>query len=390
MLPNLSVGWNTRPLSEICDLIMGQAPAGDTYNDKGIGTPLIAGAADLGPVNPKPKKWTTSPTKVGKKGDIILCVRATIGDLNWADAQYCYGRGVAGVRFRSKIDPEFIWFWLTLCVNHLLSLGRGATFKQISKTDIARLPVPDLELAEQRSIVARIKNCMEKVEEIELNSQAVESELGALFPSMLNEKFKELQNVYPYKILEDIAEIKGGSSLPKGSSNDLGNASALLVKVGDMNEIGNERLMHKSREYFPLKNSANKVIAVGAVIFPKRGGAIATNKKRMLGRPALLDPNLMAVIAKPDQVLSEYLYYWTQTFDLADISNGGVIPQLNRKDLAPLKIPVPDLTNQVTIVNEFEEAEASCLKLLTLFKSADKERKALRESILRKAFVGEL
>ena len=136
MLPNLASTWKTRPLGELCTLIMGQAPKGESYNDKGIGTPLIAGAADLGTTNPTSKKWTTSPTKIGKKGDIILCVRATIGDLNWADSEYCYGRGVSGIRAGEHLEPDFLWFWLSACKLHLLSLGRGATFKQISKKNI--------------------------------------------------------------------------------------------------------------------------------------------------------------------------------------------------------------------------------------------------------------
>ena len=90
------------PLKFFAEIIMGQAPKGETYNEHGDGLQLIAGAADLGRLSPKPKKWTNAPTKVGKRGDIIVCVRATIGDLNWADASYCYGRGVAAAP---------IWTW---------------------------------------------------------------------------------------------------------------------------------------------------------------------------------------------------------------------------------------------------------------------------------------
>ena len=126
-------------------------------------------------------------------------------------------------------------------------------------------------------------------------------------------------------------------------------------------------LSENSRAYLSKSKALKKVIPPGAVIFPKRGGAIATNKKRMLGRPAMIDPNLMALVAKPERVRSEYLYYWTQTIDLADISNGGVIPQLNRKDLAPLEIPVPSLNEQELVIGELEQVEASCFELRTTF-----------------------
>jgi type I restriction enzyme S subunit len=89
-------------------------------------------------------------------------------------------------------------------------------------------------------------------------------------------------------------------------------------------------------------------------------------------------------------VRNEYLYYWTQSLDLRDISNGGVIPQLNRKDLAPLEVPVPTLEKQEIIINELEQAEVSCSELRVTFEEADQECISLRDAILHKAFAGEL
>ena len=80
-------------LGEVAKIIMGQAPAGDTYNDDRRGIPLIAGASDFGLLSPKTLRYTTAPSKLSQENDIILCIRATIGDLNWADKIYCLGRG---------------------------------------------------------------------------------------------------------------------------------------------------------------------------------------------------------------------------------------------------------------------------------------------------------
>ena len=77
---------------------MGQSLKGNSYNMNGDGYPLVGGAADLGEPHPRPQKWTSAPTKLSTEGDIILCVRATIGTLNWADSVYCLGRGVAAIR----------------------------------------------------------------------------------------------------------------------------------------------------------------------------------------------------------------------------------------------------------------------------------------------------
>ena len=80
-------------LDDVCQIIMGQAPEGDSYNELGNGLQLIAGAGDFGEMTPLPKKFTTSPSKISDIGDLILCIRATIGDVNWSDKKYCLGRG---------------------------------------------------------------------------------------------------------------------------------------------------------------------------------------------------------------------------------------------------------------------------------------------------------
>ncbi len=85
-------------LSDACAISMGQAPKGTSYNTDGRGYPLIAGAGDFGEETPTPGKYTDAPTKISRPGDVVLCIRATIGDRNWSDKEYCLGRGVAGLR----------------------------------------------------------------------------------------------------------------------------------------------------------------------------------------------------------------------------------------------------------------------------------------------------
>lgn len=144
------------PLAEVCEIQMGQAPKGDSYNNKNEGLPLIAGAGDFGDIVPSPGKFTSSPSKVSQRGDIILCIRATIGDLNYSDAEYCLGRGVAGLRVNStKLDARYLWQWISANKTGLAKKGKGSTFKQVSRSDISEweISLPDT-LEEQRRIAA--------------------------------------------------------------------------------------------------------------------------------------------------------------------------------------------------------------------------------------------
>src|SRR5699024_10977860 len=76
-------GWGVTPLKELSEIVMGQSPPGDSYNELGEGTPLLNGPTEFKEVNPVEKQWTTNPKRFSEKGDILFCVRgATAGRMN--------------------------------------------------------------------------------------------------------------------------------------------------------------------------------------------------------------------------------------------------------------------------------------------------------------------
>ncbi|PKN62522.1 MAG: hypothetical protein CVU57_24100 [Deltaproteobacteria bacterium HGW-Deltaproteobacteria-15] len=394
MLPNLASSWKTGPLGELCDLIMGQAPKGDTYNDRGVGTRLIAGAGDFGPVTPMPKKWTTSPTKMGKKGDIILCVRATIGDLNWADSEYCYGRGVGGIRVNNRIDREFVWFWLEACKNHLLSLGRGATFKQISKKDIAGLPVPDLDLSEQRRIVARIKECMERVGEIEDLRRGADSNRSAIAAAARYEAFRSDHATYELSKIISEGPTNGlykhskfyGSGAQILRINNFSSGDVLEHPKGLKRLLVDESELHR----YALKS--------GDIVLNRVNGSLDVVGKaclvESLYEPTVFESNMMRFTVDQERAYARYVLHFLASPLCRDQikSRAKVIQQasINQKDVASFLIPLPPMEEQRKIV---ERLDAVCGVVNELAQCATDRLSPilqLRESILRKAFSGEL
>jgi type I restriction enzyme S subunit len=99
-----------------------------------------------------PVKHTSKAAKLSEPGDIILSIRASIGDKVSADGVYCLGRGVAGIRASRLLSPRYLWHWLTSVEAELASKGKGATFKQVNRNDIGELSIPMPPLAEQERI----------------------------------------------------------------------------------------------------------------------------------------------------------------------------------------------------------------------------------------------
>lgn len=127
--------------------------------------------------------------------------------------------------------------------------------------------------------------------------------------------------------------------------SELSEENAVLafgIKVSDMNLPGNESqiLSANLKKRISLNLARRKLVPGGVVVFPKRGAAIATNKKRMTTTWTVLDPNLIGVLAG-EGVNPRFLFYWFQNFDLRTITEPGPTPQLNKKNLTPLSLPIP-------------------------------------------------
>ncbi|WNF16722.1 restriction endonuclease subunit S [Microcystis aeruginosa] len=162
-LGRIPVEWEVKPLASVAEIIMGQSPQGYTYNQIGEGTPLINGPTEFGTrYIERVNQWTTSPTKLCKRGDVLFCVRgSTTGRINIANDVYCIGRGLAAIReVKNKSINSFLELFLTQLVEQLFSeaSGSGSTFPSITSNRLSAtlILVPSIE--EQNQIVLIINS----------------------------------------------------------------------------------------------------------------------------------------------------------------------------------------------------------------------------------------
>ena len=94
-------GWRVGTVNETMDVTMGQSPPGSTYNQAREGTPFFQGCTDFGFRFPTNRVFCTAPTRFAKKGDVLLSVRAPVGDTNIAHEDCAVGRGLAALRSRN-------------------------------------------------------------------------------------------------------------------------------------------------------------------------------------------------------------------------------------------------------------------------------------------------
>ena len=138
---NLPEGWRWGKLEDIANITMGQSPEGETYNLDGQGMIFYQGRTDFGRRFPTARVYTTSPTRFAKEGDVLLSVRAPVGDLNIASHDCCIGRGLASLRSQHNCQRYLFYQLQNLSNVFNMSDDEGTIFGSINKDDLFNIEV---------------------------------------------------------------------------------------------------------------------------------------------------------------------------------------------------------------------------------------------------------
>lgn len=378
-LPN---GWTEVALGEVCEIVMGQAPKGSTYNDGGDGWPLIAGAGDFSQGLPRAKKYTTAPTRLSVPGDIVLGIRASIGAKVLADDEYCLGRGVAALRATDKLDKRFLWHWLTVSSAALAAKGRGATFLQVNRRDIAEMPLPLPPLEEQRRIAA----ILDKADELRAKRRSALDKLESLTQSIFLDMFGDPvgnSRAWPRSALGEVAATASGGTPDRAEPRYFGGAIR-WVKSGELHSgvvVDTEETLTPEG----LANSAAKLLPPGTLLVAMYGataGVVAT-----LGVSAATNQAVCSITPGPridGTFLTQVLRLMSRK--LLARRHGGAQPNLSQKVIRHLEIPVPPLDMQTQFAQTFDRVKRCAAMSSDSAERAD----ALLASLQSRAFRGEL
>jgi restriction endonuclease S subunit len=198
---------------------------------------------------------------------------------------------------------------------------------------------------------------------------------------------RKLPEGWKWVRLGDIADVVNGY----GFREDLQGHTHLefpFIKVSDMNAATIEIVVAKNTvDRTILTSLGAKTYPKGTIIFPKVGGALLTNKKRVLGVEASFDNNIMGVI--PKNINPQWLYLWIQALDLASLANTQALPSIRQSVVANLQLPYPPLNEQQRIsyilTNQLAETQQARAAAEVQLKAAQE----LPIAYLREIFEGD-
>lgn len=153
-------------LQDIVDVTMGQSPKSEFYNNDGEGVPFLQGNRTFGFKYPTFDTFTTMVTKEAKAGDVIMSVRAPVGDLNITPVDICLGRGVCSLRMKNG-NQEFLYYMMKYYIPQLMNKESGTVFGSVNRNDIIGLEIDIPNDAEKQEKISRFLSMLD--EKIQIN-----------------------------------------------------------------------------------------------------------------------------------------------------------------------------------------------------------------------------
>jgi type I restriction enzyme, S subunit len=440
MSDDLPMGWVKTELGEIAQVEMGQSPSGDATNTEGIGLPLIGGASDFKEDIIKPTRFTSTPTKICEPNDLILCIRATIGKLAFAQSHYCLGRGVAGLRPYNGIDQSWLKYRLVSDAQKLDAAGTGSTFRQIDKSTLVLWEINLPPLNEQQRIVDKLdrlgdrhRTARNELSHIpKLIARYKQAVLAAAFRGDLTADWREENpDVEPSLKFLDNKETTRSKSDWKDMQKDLADffidnfdnlpmnwylttANKACTKVVDCH---NKTAPYSNQgiKLIRTSNIRNGFIDLSDTKFvdkktyeywsrrclPESGDIIFTREAPM-AEVGMIPPDeiicmgqrMMLLRADNVNLVGKYLLFVLQAPFIRQYANhvavGTGVKHLRVKDVENLPIVVPPPEEQKEIVNRVEKLFKAIDRIEQEHQKASVLLDRLEQTTLAKAFRGEL
>lgn len=138
---NASGQWTDGILSDVAEITMGQSPKGDTYNENGVGTVFFQGRGEFGFRFPTRRLFTTDPKRMAQSNDVLMSVRAPVGDLNVAYEPCCIGRGLGAIRSKDSHQSFVLYTAFSLREKLDMFNGEGTVFGSINRDALNSMPI---------------------------------------------------------------------------------------------------------------------------------------------------------------------------------------------------------------------------------------------------------
>lgn len=362
----MSTRWIASTIGAVCDVTAGQSPDGRFYNEAGFGLPFYQGKKEFGKryIEP-PTTWTTSVTKMAQAGDILMSVRAPVGPINVATDRICIGRGLAAIRAKGEIDSQFLYYGL-LALQKSIRGTDGAVFSSISKKQIEALHFAYPPPPEQKRIVAILDEAF----------AAIETAIANTVISLERARELGIRTVRQFF-------ANGGSDWTR-------------------TRIGEQVLLQRGFDITKKEQQLGDVpvVSSGGVksyhsVSKAQGPGVVIGRKGSIGSVYWIEtdywPHDTTLFVKDFKGnIPKLIYYLFESLELKRLDTGTANPALNRNLVHPIEILLPPKNQQTKVIAHIDSIFDGSEQLERIQENKHQRLSELKQSLLHKAFTGEL
>ncbi|PPZ95518.1 restriction endonuclease subunit S [Acinetobacter ursingii] len=378
--------WLLGKLGDIAEIVMGQSPTGESVNTDGLGTPLLNGPTEFTIRYPQAVQFSTEPKRFSKVDDILFCVRgSTTGRMNWANASYAIGRGLAAIRHKQgKEYRYFVKAVLDYYLDTMLASASGSTFPNVSKDQLNDLEISYPPLPEQKAIASVLSSLDDKIDLLHRQNKTLEAMAETLFRQWFIEEAKE---DWEEVKLGDLCEVITKGTTPKQFLE----SGVNFIKAESLTDTGSfirSKFASVSTEIHDtfLKRS---ILQAGDLLFSIAGtiGRVAKVTADIL--PANTNQAL-AILRPKSHVNSDLIYCILKSSYFQELADGKVVhavqPNLSLGEISNSCIRLP---NQKVLQVFIEQVSAYFAKK-NVNSSQIQTLENLRDTLLPKLMSGEV
>ena len=392
----LPEGWEWKKLGSAVKIIGGGTPSKREPEYWNNGTIKWATVGDMNvdtivetELSITEKGLKESSSNIVPKEAIVIATRVGLGKVCYLETDTAINQDLKGLLpLGDELNIRFLYNFFKYIEKDIINNGTGATVKGVKLDFIKSLKIPLPPLQEQKCIVAKLDSLFAKIDQaIALHQQNID-EADALMGSVLNEVFGELEDGYEKGVLGNIVKIIGGGTPSKKEPEYWNNGTIKWATVGDMNvdTIVDTELSITEKG---LKESSSNIIPKEAIVIATRVGL---GKVCYLKNDTAINQDLKGLLPLNDELNIRFLYNFFKYIEKYIIGNGaGATVKGVKLDFVKLiEVPLPPLKTQQKTVQYLDQLSQKREMLKQVQHDEMQSLKALRASILDRAFRGEL
>ncbi|MDN7492379.1 restriction endonuclease subunit S [Burkholderia sp. AU45274] len=400
------------PLARFADVVMGQSPGADRCNTEERGLPFLQGCAEFGPRHPYSDVYCSPSLRVAKAGSVLISVRAPVGTMNYADQDYCIGRGLGAFKAKSGVsDTVFLKHAVELNAAYLHRRSQGSTFAAVSTDDVKTVPIPVFKPEKQEkigTILTGIDTAIEKTEALIAKYQQIKAGLmhdlftrGVLPNGQLRPAREQAPELYQETAIGWIPREWGVSTL---RACLLGNPTNGIYKSAD--QIGAEGTLMVGQTAFTVERSVDFSLCRRGVVSPAeiRNYGLAEGDILMtrvfatiegvglptlvphIPEPAVYESNMMRMQVNLCSVIPRLLFEWLKSpaarNHISSRVNASNQCSVNQSAINSLLIPIPEHDEQNWINSRIEAADKRIATEVTILEKLKKQKIGLMRDLL--------